>query len=512
MIREIGGTGCLKSKGSGNLLETGATGNCARFTVSGKAFRSVDEPGQCLDYFSSRGWGLWSCNGGSNQQLQREGSRWCTDSAQCVEEYSTASTSTTAIIVTTVTTTGFGGSHCKPLTVQADKDRAVNIVMVPSAFKGDMATWTEKAKLIQEHFKEYVPLDADNIPGLNVWYVDVDVPDDEGEYCWQPCHGIRRLLCCRTSTFKSHARKHCGSGFVMETLVIHNSLTYGGAGYRGANVATATIHSASAKVAVHEHGHSLFGFGDEYNGGAGPQNSPNCDYAGCPRWKDLIGRFDGVSCQANRCGGNRYYASGSTLMRYLGRPFGAALERMTCCKYLYHTQVAPPYCQKFNQDGLNLAQFCNTEVWDGKFTESQLSSLSGESESSFELSVKDMEDDPQGARYSYVEKPVAWEIVRQTDGTWVCQETGEKLQAGLYSRQAVAGDTDMHFGTTNSSTHQRIDIEIRQADRMDRKLLFFSEHAVGSPAEDEHEADAEALELRISIEVIIHSGEHCHVV
>merc|ERR1711959_614829 len=38
---------------------------------------------------------------------------------------------------------GVGNGHCKALSVQAAKDRALNVVLVPSAFRGDMALWRE---------------------------------------------------------------------------------------------------------------------------------------------------------------------------------------------------------------------------------------------------------------------------------------------------------------------------------------------------------------------------------
>jgi len=104
-IREVGGKGCLKSRGGSRLLEKGATSGCAKFLVLGKQFRSEDVSGQCLDYFANRGWGLWECHGGHNQQLQPQGAQWCVGQ-NCVEaSTSTASTTTTATTWTGTTTT-----------------------------------------------------------------------------------------------------------------------------------------------------------------------------------------------------------------------------------------------------------------------------------------------------------------------------------------------------------------------------------------------------------------------
>merc|ERR1712072_298108 len=92
--------------GPGQLLLKDAvgTGGCATFLVSGKQFRSVDVPGQCLDYFSNRGWGLWNCHNGWNQQLQQSNSKWCVKN-NCVEQYIVATTLTTSTTVSVTTTT-----------------------------------------------------------------------------------------------------------------------------------------------------------------------------------------------------------------------------------------------------------------------------------------------------------------------------------------------------------------------------------------------------------------------
>jgi len=103
-IKQAGGQGCLKSNGRGKLLQKGATSGCATFLVLGKQFKSVDVPGQCLDYFAGRGWGLWFCHNGWNQQLRQQSSKWCVKS-ECVEQYTVATTLTTSTTTASVTTT-----------------------------------------------------------------------------------------------------------------------------------------------------------------------------------------------------------------------------------------------------------------------------------------------------------------------------------------------------------------------------------------------------------------------
>merc|ERR1711874_135797 len=104
-VRQAGGKGCLKSRGPFQLLEKSATSGCATFKILGKEFRSVDEPGHCLDYFHGRGWGLWGCHKGQNQQFLQTGSKWCIAGGHCVESAPTTITTSTTRAATTVVTT-----------------------------------------------------------------------------------------------------------------------------------------------------------------------------------------------------------------------------------------------------------------------------------------------------------------------------------------------------------------------------------------------------------------------
>merc|ERR1712007_228698 len=108
----MGSDGCLKSDGNGRLLKENGDGNCAKFTIEGKTFKSNDVQGSCLDWFGGRGWGLWGCHGGKNQQLVSDGSgKWCSGSHCAIvfgDDVTTATTSvttTTTVPTTTSTTT-----------------------------------------------------------------------------------------------------------------------------------------------------------------------------------------------------------------------------------------------------------------------------------------------------------------------------------------------------------------------------------------------------------------------
>jgi hypothetical protein len=101
-IRNVGSDSCLKSDGRGQLLKETGDESCAKFTIVGKAFKSNDEQGFCLDWFSGRGWGLWGCHGGGNQQLVADGSgKWCSGSNCAIVFGDDATTSTTSATTTT---------------------------------------------------------------------------------------------------------------------------------------------------------------------------------------------------------------------------------------------------------------------------------------------------------------------------------------------------------------------------------------------------------------------------
>lgn len=77
-----GGEGCLKAVGEKLKLEEGAVHSCSKFRVSGNhiyKIESIEFPGQCLENFHTRGWGLWDCRDVFNQELSLQGSKWCND-------------------------------------------------------------------------------------------------------------------------------------------------------------------------------------------------------------------------------------------------------------------------------------------------------------------------------------------------------------------------------------------------------------------------------------------------
>ncbi|MFH1664340.1 MAG: M64 family metallopeptidase [archaeon] len=237
---------------------------------------------------------------------------------------------------------------CKPLKFDGSFDSRITIIFVPSNFNGDMENFRQKAEWVTSVFNNYDPLKSTN-SRLNVMYV----PEEKGSYCYFNCGGIARLLCCNGDLAVGTSSR-CTEG-PRQTVVIHNDETYGGAGSFWGGLSTTSVHPSAPRIAVHELGHSLFGLGDEYNyqGHSSPLNSPNCDYAGCSKWAELLG-VNGVNCKANSCGNGAYYTSENTIMYSLSYNFEEINLRSTCCTYARETGIYPQYCSQFS----NLDSYC----------------------------------------------------------------------------------------------------------------------------------------------------------
>ena len=269
----------------------------------------------------------------------------CTTDADCISSYCPAGT-----CVQPPTPLA---PDCKPIKYDdATIPNHVNLVLVPSGFNGDMELFRQKAEWIASIFGSYVPFDK-SIPDYNVFYV----PKESGDYCYFNCQGIARLLCCDTSLARTLSST-CTTG-ARQTIVVENSGTYGGAGYTSSDVATTSINSSAPLVAVHELGHSLFNLGDEYTSGSSTASYPNCDYAGCAKWQDMLG-YNGVSCTAGNCANGSYSASENTIMKALSYQFEEVNLRISCCTYGLETGTYPPYCDQFKRFTTtgDLSQFC----------------------------------------------------------------------------------------------------------------------------------------------------------
>jgi len=388
-----------------------------------------------------------------------------------------------------------------------DRAKAINVVLVGSKFGQNETHWKAQVDWIYGKFDAYPPLHADVVEQLNVYYVRTPVPGDDGAKCWYGCSGIDRLLCCDGAFFERHVTGKCGTGLKYQIIVVHNDKKHGGAGGR---IGTTSIASSAPLIAIHELGHSMFELGDEYSYSNIHRDYANCDRsAGCPKWADMIGQFEGAACVPGHCGGGEYNAPGSnTLMKSLSSraTLGPVNERITCCKYLLDTTSYPEYCKPFDSGSFDLKSYCQTYVW-----KRQVSFLEGGEEVVTGMA--------QGIHYMHVDEPVEWQLVKTKKGKWRCEKLGI-VSPGEYPRDEVEGDLEL------PRTGDRILVEILAEDGAGnqqkgknatvlRKLFFNEFDTVEIPPQMEDEPDdevgAEASEERSDINMILRQGEACRI-
>lgn len=290
-----------------------------------------------------------------------------------------------------------------------DEDR-VNLVFVGSGFES-LSDWRNQVPVSYSAFEDYNMFSATN-DKFNVFYVD----SLNQSFCDLGCYNIDRLLCCETYTAQTIASKCFPYGNErLQTMVIHNDETYGGAGYAYANVATATINFLANLVLIHELGHSLFELDDEYPNG-GVISSANCDVAGCNKWSDLINaptitaQYGAIGCSIPACLGDAYFVGQVSFMEYLGSPVGAVNERLSCCTYRALTNGFPSYCEIFNFSNGYLDNFC------------------------------DLDYQEYDSKYRSVEDPIVVTISLDRDGPTVRSEV--KASSGKFRAGKVQGNSD----------------------------------------------------------------------
>jgi len=216
------------------------------------------------------------------------------------------------------------------------------------------------------------------------------------------------------------------------------------------------------------------------------------------------------------------------MFSYDVQSFGPVNQRITCCKYLYHTGVAPGYCSQFNNIGVGLSQYCNGNLWRGRYTNLNLlqhkhfEALANSTEKNQTKYLLEMAEDSQGDEYAFVEDPVGWLLKHEPsegggDGNWTCEREPEELQPGLYLRGEVMGDYNY---TTFSGRHQEralngsfVEVQaVRQGGTTGRKLFFATTEIIEVPLDEHGHADADHVtEVRSLIEVVLHKGEECQV-
>jgi hypothetical protein len=261
-------------------------------------------------------------------------------------------------------------TNCQPLRYdgQGSANR-INIVLVPSGFQGDLARFASEAKRIWAEFEKYSPFQP-GIKELNVFYVNREWPVNN--FCYRINPAAPQFVACEPFVAKALSND-CGDE-LHETLVISNDSEYGGGGLFwpvNFHVAAVTLSPEAPLVAIHEMSHTMFGFGDEYQANYNVYSTgkrPNCDVAGCPKWRDLIGKIAQVGCYPGFCQGGKYSVGDPHSMMNDYGNYSPNQVRFICCLYQARTGVYPPLlCSPFQRSDLTpLGDYCAANPVDAR--------------------------------------------------------------------------------------------------------------------------------------------------
>ena len=189
-----------------------------------------------------------------------------------------------------------------------------NVLIMASGFSSEsMNVFLTKAASLKTTILDKEPF-ASQASKLNIHIYQNT--DDLG--CYTGCNNIDRLLCCNSNAVISAA---AGSGYKYdEIIVIHNTSTYAGGGYRDLGNYKSNSYSTYAAVysgtwtetmVVHEFGHSFGDLCDEYAYGSEGYTYYNCVNcrASCNDWQ-LYDTFCQVGCDAK----TSYFRPGNSIM------------------------------------------------------------------------------------------------------------------------------------------------------------------------------------------------------
>lgn len=144
----------------------------------------------------------------------------------------------------------------------------LHILIIASGFdSSNMAEFNTKAQELRDYLLSKEPFQAYSS------FIEIDIyPNTADLGCYTGCYGIPRLICCTDSQVMAAA---AASGYLFdEIIVMHNTSTYSGGGYRE-NLDAYKTNSYSSyamvykgtdfkKIALHELGHSFGNLCDEY--------------------------------------------------------------------------------------------------------------------------------------------------------------------------------------------------------------------------------------------------------
>jgi len=401
-------------------------------------------------------------NCGSTVAIGRTTGQWCTEGSQCSSGVCRQHTC-------------YASDYCKTLkqpwgdTFERNK---VILVFVGSGFT-DHKEWQEQVHDTFSVFNQF-PMFANSNLRFNVFYVDML----EEEFCEYGCKGIDTLLCCNTNTAKVLASKCFPPQATLHTIVIHNDEKYGGAGYRNSNMATTGTHADSGYIAVHELGHSLFEFGDEYKEGKfNAANSANCDVAGCPKWSDLSDHLGMELCVSQHCQGGNYFVAEPSFMDDFRAPVGVVNLRFTCCTYLALTKGVPSYCDRF-EFGLGLVEYCKNDYQNYGELDYQNLYSSEQFDKTYDYQFR--------SRYFYVARPavIYFDLNEETFG-YVDQHNRFGTTPAIHRRRQMLGDYYDIYSAFHKGVKKVHKITIKYDSDQTQELLFNPIAYIDSPIEDE---------------------------
>jgi len=406
----------------------------------------------------------------------------CLSNSQCASNYCDP---TTNICYET--------AQCKAIKhderTEFDENHAI-IIFVGSGFT-NLNDWAAKVDSTYSVFENYDFFKA-GVTQFSSFYVN----EVQNPFCNFGCGGIDRLLCCNINTARSIANSCFPAVAAVQTVIVHNDVKYGGAGYISQNVATVSIHPSAPLVAVHELGHSFFDFFDEYSYiSSTPSSAYNCDIgAGCPKWNDMIADYPNI-CSSKGCAGNNYNVGESnSFMKALNYNVGPVLTRYTCCTYYALTGTIPPYCNGFIDKGMGLYAYCGSSGY------SPDSSLLAEGQDTEKRSFE-----TPGGKKIYIANPAEIsldvnDIETSSNEIFTDKTSSQHLKPSFYASSLLDGET--------------YDIE----DMLQVKVTFVSEEVkdfyvsrfdvVDVPPSEENDSVPDVHVKRDTINIVYDYDEH----
>ncbi len=244
-----------------------------------------------------------------------------------------------------------------------DITKRINLVILSDGYQQhELSRFTEDAKKFSDAFfaespyKEYqnyfnvfaikVPSNESgaNHPGTATDVTEPDHPVKEVDNYFGSTfdyYNIHRLLVPINSSAISNVLATNFPSYDL-VLILTNSPYYGGSG--GA-YATASLHSSSTEIAIHEIGHAFARLNDEYYAGDGyAREAYNMTQETSPsavKWKNWYSTNE-IGIYQHCCGGNSatwYRPHQNCKMRYLGQPFCAVCIEATI--ETVHSLVSP---------------------------------------------------------------------------------------------------------------------------------------------------------------------------